>query len=66
MLPQQITTAYMKVIVMIQGVTRWDSKITVYLYRQSNILYIVHVINTNTFLWFENVTRREEERKSQR
>ena len=66
MLPQQITTAYMKVIVMIQGVTRWDSRINDYIYRQSNMLYIVQVISKNKLQWFGNVTRRKEERKSQR
>ena len=59
-LEQQITTADMKVIRKIQGVTRWDSKRNEDLYKQSNMLHIVQVINKNNLRWFGHVTRREE------
>ena len=55
---QQITTAYMKVIRM---VTRWDRKRNEDLYKQSNMLPIVQVINKNKRRWFDHVMRREEE-----
>ena len=60
-LEQQITTADMKVIRMIQGVTRWDGKRYEDLYKQSNMLHIVQVINKNKLRWFGHVTEREEE-----
>ena len=60
-LEQQITTADMKVIRMIQGVTRWDRKRNEDLYKQSNMLPIVQVINKNKLRWFGHVMRREEE-----
>ena len=60
-LEQQITTAYMKVMRMIQGGTRWDRKRNGDLYRQSNMLSIVHVINKNKLRWFGHVIRREED-----
>ena len=61
MLEQQITTADMKVIRMIQGVTRWDRKRNEDIYKQSNMLSIVQVIDKNKLRWFGHVTRREEE-----
>ena len=61
MLEQQITTAYMKVIRMTQGVTRWDRKRNEDLYKQSNMLSIVQLINKNKLRWFSHVMRREEE-----
>ena len=60
-LEQQITTAKMKVIRMIQGVTRWDRKRNEDLYKQSNMLAIVQVISKNKLRWFGHVMRREEE-----
>ena len=60
-LEQQITTADMKVIRMIQGVTRWDSKRNEDLYKQSNMVPIVQGINKNKLRWFGHVMRREEE-----
>ena len=60
-LEQQITTADMKVIRMIQGVTRWDGKINEDLYTQNNMLHIVQVITKNKLRWFGHVMRREEE-----
>ena len=56
---QQIT-ADMKVIRMIQGVTRWDRKRNEDLYKQSNMLRIVQV-NKNKLFWFGHIMRREEE-----
>ena len=47
MLEQQITTAYMKVIRMIQGVTRWDRKRNGDLYKHSNMLPNVQLISKN-------------------
>ena len=52
MLEQQITTADMKVIRMTQGATRWGRKINEDLYKQSNMLSIVQVINKNKLRWF--------------
>ena len=46
-LEQQITTADMKVIRIIQVVIRWDRKRNEDLYKQSNMLPIVQVINKN-------------------
>ena len=60
-LEQQITTADMKVIRMIQGVTRWDRKRNEDLSKQNNMLPIVQVINKNKLRWFGHVMRREEE-----
>ena len=62
-LQQQITTADMKVIRMVKGVTRWDRKRNEDLYKQSNyMLPIVQVINKNNKLrWFGHVMGREEE-----
>ena len=60
-LEQQITTADMKVIRMIQGVTRWDRKRNEDLYKQSNMLHIDQVINKNKLRWFGHVMGREEE-----
>ena len=57
----QITTADMKVIRMIQGVTRWDRKRNEDLHKQSNMLPIVQVINKNKLRWFGHVMRREED-----
>ena len=51
----------MKVIRMIQGVARWDRKINDDLYKQSNMLPNVQVINKNKLRWFGHVMRREEE-----
>ena len=61
MLEQQITTADMKVIRMIQGVTRWDRKRNEDIYKQSNMLSIVQVIDKNKLRWFGHVMRRAEE-----
>ena len=47
MLEQQITTTYMKVIRVLQGVTRWDRKRNKDLYKQRNMLTIVQVISKN-------------------
>ena len=60
-LEQQITTANMKVIRIIQGVTRWDRTINEDLYKQSNMLPIVQVINKNKLRWFGHVMKKEEE-----
>ena len=60
-LDQQITTADMKVIRMIQGVTRWDRKRNEDLYKPSNMLPIVQVINKNKLRWFGHAMRREED-----
>ena len=60
-LEQQITTADMEFIRMIQGVTIWDRKRNEDLYKQSNMLPIVQVINKNKLRWFGHVMRREEE-----
>ena len=57
----QITTADMKVIRMIRGVTRWGRNRNEDLYKQSNMLLIVQVINNNKLRWFGHVVRREEE-----
>ena len=57
----QITTADMKVIRMIPGVTRWDIKRSENLYRQSNMLLIVQVISQNKLQWFGHAIRREED-----
>ena len=51
----------MKVIRMIQGVARWDRKRNEDLYKQSNMLPNVQVINKNKLRWFGHVMRREEE-----
>ena len=51
----------MIVIRMIQGVTRWDRKRNEDLYKQSNMLPIVQVINKNKLRWFGHVMRTEEE-----
>ena len=59
MLEEQITPADMKVIKMIQGVTRWDGKRNEDLYKQSNMLPIVQVINKSKLRWFGHVMRRE-------
>ena len=60
--PQQITTTYMKVNRMIQGVTIWEDKKEKRrpVYRQSNMLPIAKVINNNTLRWFGHATTREE------
>ena len=60
-LEQQVTTADTKCIRMIQGVTRWDRKRNKELYKQSNMLPIVQVINKNKLRWFGHVMGREEE-----
>ena len=60
-LEQPITTADMKVIRMIQGVTRCDRKRDEDVNKQSNMLPIVQVINTNKLRWFGHVIRREVE-----
>ena len=60
-LEQHITTAYMKVIRMVKGVTRWDRKRNEDLYQQSKILPIVQVSDKNKLRWFGHVTRREDE-----
>ena len=62
-LEQQITTADMKVIRIIQGVTRWDRKRNEdkQKYKQSNMLPFVQVINNNKLRWFGHVMRREED-----
>ena len=60
-LEQQIRTADMNVIRMIQGVTRWDRKRNEDLYKQSSMLPIVQVINKNKLRWFGQVIRREED-----
>ena len=60
-LEQQITTTYMKVIRMERGVTIWHRKRNENLYKQSNMLPIVQVINRNKPRWFGHVIRREEE-----
>ena len=60
-LEQQITTADMKVIRLIQWVTRWDRKRNEDLYKQSNMLPIVQVINKNKLLRFGHVMMGEEE-----
>ena len=46
---------------MIQGVTRWDRKRNEDIYKQSNMLHIVQVINKNKLGWFGHVMGREEE-----
>ena len=46
---------------MIQGVTRWDRKHNEDLYKQSNMLPIVQVINQNKLRWFGHGMMREEE-----
>ena len=51
----------MKVTRTIQGVTRWDGKRNEDLYKQSNMLHIVQVINKNKLRWFGHVMGREEE-----
>ena len=51
-LQQQITTLDMKVIKMIQGVTRWDRKRNEDLYKHSDMLPIVQVINKNKLRCF--------------
>ena len=60
-LQQQITTADMKVIRMIQWVTRWDGKRNEDLYKQSNMLPIVQVINKNKLRLFGHLMTTEEE-----
>ena len=60
-LEQQITTANMKVIRMIQGVTRRDRKRNEDLYKHRNMLPIVQVITKNILRWFGHVMRRQED-----
>ena len=57
-LEQQITTADMKVIRMIQGVTRWGRTRDEDVNKQSIMLPIVQVINKNKLRWFGYVIRR--------
>ncbi len=57
----QITTADMKVIRMIRGVTRWGRNRNEDLYKQSNMLTIVQVINKNKLRRFGHVMRSEED-----
>ena len=61
MLEQRITTADMKVIRMIQGVTRWDRKRNEDLYKQSNMLPNVQLISKNKLRWFGHAMPREDE-----
>ena len=51
----------MKVTRIIQWVTKWDGKRNEDLYKQSNMLHIVQVINKNKLRWFGHVMGREEE-----